>query len=217
MASGALAETAAEAPRKAVEPKRRPGDSAGTESKPVAAGNASVAPASVARAAVEKSKLPGQATAVAAAGSSVATTPSMRSPSTESVTRLMDPNFAAAQSGQPAQLPPARESSAISGAGAEAGPAFAPLSSLRFTKFVEPAGNDGLFDRNSTSGWVVVSFHIDTDGRTDNISVVEASSKARRYEAAAISAVRRWRFEPVIEGGKAVPRQTTVRIRFEPK
>jgi protein TonB len=64
---------------------------------------------------------------------------------------------------------------------------------------------------------VVVSFHIDTDGRTDHVGVIEASPKARRYESAAMAAVRRWRFEPVIEGGRPVERQTTVRIRFEPK
>jgi TonB family protein len=223
--SGDVAQATVDSPSRPSAAKRRSAESAGTQSKPArtpletgsSASSSPVVPPPTERTAAEKPKEALRPTKVAAAGSTAETAPATGTTSGEAIARVMSPELAASPGGKPAELPPTREIPAAGGAGAEAGPAFVQLSTLRFTKFIEPAGNNGLFDRNSVPGWVVVSFHIDTDGRTDHVGVIEASPKARRYESAAMAAVRRWRFEPVIEGGRPVERQTTVRIRFEPK
>jgi protein TonB len=142
--------------------------------------------------------------------------PTDRSPSGESAARLPSPNVAPSASGQPALLPPTPEQPAGNDATGQTGPPFVPLGSLRFTKFVEPTERYGLIARSNTPGWVLVTFRVDTAGRTSGIEVLEAEPKGR-YESEAISAVRRWRFEPFMEDGKPVERQTRVRIRFERK
>lgn len=90
-----------------------------------------------------------------------------------------------------------------------------PLSSLKFTRYVEPA-----FRRRprggEPAGWVELSFVVGTDGRTRKVKVISASP-SDRYESAALAAVKRWRFVPAMEAGRPVERRTAVRLRFLPK
>ncbi len=67
--------------------------------------------------------------------------------------------------------------------------------------------------RSRQSGWVVVSFTVDVEGRTSNIAVVE--SKPRRvFDSAAMDAVRRYRFTPAMSNGVAVATKREQKIEF---
>lgn len=124
---------------------------------------------------------------------------------------LARPDAAPVASGQTAMLPPAAATPPGNTASAEAGPAAIDFAKLRIRKYVEPRNRP---DRAKVPGWVSVAFHVDRDGSTSHVSVVDAEPKGR-YDADVLAAVGTWRFEPVIEAGKPVERQTTVRIRFE--
>lgn len=64
-------------------------------------------------------------------------------------------------------------------------------------------------------GWVELKFTISPVGTVQD-PVVTASSPAYIFDRAALQAVRKWRYNPKIENGVAVPRHgVQVRLRFE--
>jgi protein TonB len=67
--------------------------------------------------------------------------------------------------------------------------------------------------RSRQSGWVIVSFTILPNGRTDNVTVV--SSQPRRvFDRAAMEAVNRYRFTPAMKDGVAVSSVRSQKIEF---
>jgi protein TonB len=64
------------------------------------------------------------------------------------------------------------------------------------------------------SGFVIVKFDIGENGRVDNVAVVE-SAPAGVFDDAALTAVRKWVYEPRKENGVAVASQSKARIVFE--
>jgi len=71
-------------------------------------------------------------------------------------------------------------------------------------------------ERQNISGWVDVEFTVAPDGATQDL-VVRGAEPLRMFDQAAIDAVKRWRFEPVMRDGVAVAQRAAVRIRFEVK
>jgi TonB family protein len=71
-------------------------------------------------------------------------------------------------------------------------------------------------ERLSISGWVDVEFTVAPDGSTQDL-VVRGAEPQRMFDQAAIDAVKRWRFEPIMRDGAAVAQRAAVRIRFELK
>ena len=71
-------------------------------------------------------------------------------------------------------------------------------------------------ERLGLSGWVDVEFTIAPNGTTQDL-VVRNAQPLRTFDEAAVDAVKRWRFEPVMRDGAAVPQRAAVRIRFELK
>ncbi|MGD8109465.1 TonB family protein [Vibrio sp. TRT 21S02] len=64
-------------------------------------------------------------------------------------------------------------------------------------------------------GFVTLSFTIDETGRPVDVEVVDAKPR-RFFERDAIRALRRWKYQPQIEEGKAVARQgQTVTLEFK--
>jgi TonB family protein len=88
-----------------------------------------------------------------------------------------------------------------------------PFETLILQRFVEPEYPRRAAVRNR-SGWVEVEFTVNRDGRTQDARVIAAEPR-NRFDAAALAAVRRWRFEPG-EGYEESAR-TRVRLRFEPE
>jgi TonB family protein len=71
-------------------------------------------------------------------------------------------------------------------------------------------------ERQGLSGWVDVEFTVTPTGTTQDL-VVRGSQPQRTFDQAAIEAVKRWRFEPVMRNGAPVPQRAAVRIRFQLK
>jgi protein TonB len=67
--------------------------------------------------------------------------------------------------------------------------------------------------RRGLEGWVEVEFTIATDGSTQDLAVRDALHR-EVFEKAALDSVRRWRFEPVMRDGQAVPQRAVLRVRF---
>ncbi len=67
--------------------------------------------------------------------------------------------------------------------------------------------------RNKEEGTVALSLLLGTDGRVAEISVSSSSGFAR-LDKAALEAVRKWRWSPVMRGGEAVQVRGTVKIPF---
>jgi periplasmic protein TonB len=67
--------------------------------------------------------------------------------------------------------------------------------------------------QNKIEGWVEISYTVGTDGSVSNIKIVNAAP-ARTFEASASRAVSRLRYQPVIQGGKAISVGTQLRIVY---
>ena len=88
-----------------------------------------------------------------------------------------------------------------------------PLSSLEFTRFVEPK-----YPRRTsvarTSGWVELRFRVNEQGHVDDVLVVN-SEPPKIFDGAATRAVSRWRFKPNLVNGTPTASYSGVRLRFE--
>lgn len=84
--------------------------------------------------------------------------------------------------------------------------------SLRQTRKVDP-DYPSLARERGTSGWVDVEFTVRSDGTVSDVTVAGAEP-AGVFEQAALSAVRKWRYEPVQRNGQAVDQRAKLRIRF---
>jgi len=65
------------------------------------------------------------------------------------------------------------------------------------------------------SGFVIVKFDIGENGRVANVEVVESSPRGT-FDDAALTAVRKWIYEPRKENGVAVSSQAKARLVFDP-
>ncbi len=69
--------------------------------------------------------------------------------------------------------------------------------------------------RKGREGWVLVEFTITPTGRTENVVVVDADPK-RVFNNAVLRAIKRWKYQPKLVGGKAVAQHNMREvIRFE--
>lgn len=84
--------------------------------------------------------------------------------------------------------------------------------SLQRLEYVAPKFPSNTRNRN-VNGWVELEFTVKTDGSTGDI-VVTNSSPRKTFDAAAMNAVREWRYKPVQRDGQAVEQRAAVRIRF---
>lgn len=67
--------------------------------------------------------------------------------------------------------------------------------------------------QSNIEGWVELAYSVGADGSVSNIKVLN-SSPARTFDASASRAVSRLRYQPVIQGGKAISVGTQVRIVY---
>jgi len=67
--------------------------------------------------------------------------------------------------------------------------------------------------QTSIEGWVEIAYTVAPDGSVTNVKVVNATPP-KVFEASATRAVSRLRYQPVVQGGKAIPVGTQVRIVY---
>jgi protein TonB len=82
----------------------------------------------------------------------------------------------------------------------------------RVTRRVAPDYPDGA-RRRQVEGTVEVEFTVMRDGRVSD-PIVVAADPPDVFDAAAVSAVRRWRYEPRREDGVPVDHRTRARLEF---
>lgn len=70
--------------------------------------------------------------------------------------------------------------------------------------------------RRGERGDVVLQVQVGADGRVDDVEIV-TSSQHRRLDRAAVSAVRRWRFEPAMRDGQPVAGELRIPFSFAPE
>lgn len=86
------------------------------------------------------------------------------------------------------------------------------VSALNRIKYVAPKYPRAA-ERRNLSGWVDVVFTVDTDGLVKDVEV-RGSEPGETFVAAAVRAVEKWQFEPVVEDGQAVEKRAGVRMMF---
>ena len=67
--------------------------------------------------------------------------------------------------------------------------------------------------QNLVSGWVEMEFTVAEDGSVRDVVVIE-SEPGRTFDNAAMSAMRRYRYEPVQRDGVPVEQRARLRMRF---
>jgi len=85
-------------------------------------------------------------------------------------------------------------------------------NSLKRTRSVDPDYPEKARQANA-SGFVDLLYTVRADGTTGDITVVSAEP-AGFFEDAALTAVRKWRYDPVIRDGRPVDQRVRIRIRF---
>jgi TonB family protein len=88
-----------------------------------------------------------------------------------------------------------------------------PISALTRTNYVAPDYPRAAQRRNLT-GTVDLMFTVSTIGTVTDITVLNAEPEGT-FNQAAMKAVSKWRFEPVIENGVALEKRTAVRLNFD--
>lgn len=86
------------------------------------------------------------------------------------------------------------------------------VSSLNRTRYVAPKYPRSAQRRNQV-GWVDVVFTVAMDGSVKDLDI-RNSQPPEVFDVAALRAVEKWEFEPVIEGGVLVERRAGVRMLF---
>jgi protein TonB len=87
-----------------------------------------------------------------------------------------------------------------------------PASSLTRTRYVAPSFPLAARQR-SLEGWVDVRFVVRSDGSVGDAAIMGAEPVGI-FEQAALEAVHRWRYRPIVRDGQAVSQTTRVRVRF---
>ncbi len=86
------------------------------------------------------------------------------------------------------------------------------VSSLTRTRYVAPKYPRSA-ERRNQSGWVDVVFTVDVDGTTKDIEI-RNSEPGDVFVGAAVRAVEKWEFEPVLDNGVPVERRANIRMMF---
>ena len=85
-------------------------------------------------------------------------------------------------------------------------------SSLTRTRYVAPKYPRAA-QRRGESGWVDIVFTVSLDGSVKDVGVRESQPEGT-FDSAAVRAVEKWTFEPVVENGVTVEKRAAVRMMF---
>ena len=94
-----------------------------------------------------------------------------------------------------------------------AAPAFLDSRELEQISLVEPTYPAAAM-RTGQEGWVTLEFTVTETGAVSDPWITDAEP-ADVFDAAAITAVRQWRFKPRVANGRTVAVRSSVTLRFE--
>jgi protein TonB len=95
---------------------------------------------------------------------------------------------------------------------ADAAPSVVLATTLKALRMQEPEYPPRALEQ-LISGWVEMEFTVARDGSVQDI-VVTNSEPRRTFDAAAIAALRRYRYQPVVRNGEVVAQRARLRMRF---
>jgi TonB family protein len=95
---------------------------------------------------------------------------------------------------------------------AAATPAVIAATSLKLLRSVPPDYPQRALEQ-LTSGWVEMEFTVARDGTVKDVIVVNAEPR-RTFDAAATTALKRYRYQPVVRDGETVEQRARMRMRF---
>jgi TonB family protein len=161
------------------------------------------------RQAAEREAAQRRAAEAAAAGSAAIATAAEATPEAAAAAADTDAGNSAEPVAEESAAPPPAESAATIPVRDQAPVA---ASSLTRTKYVAPRYPRSA-ERRNISGWVDVVFTVTTSGSVVDIEVV-GSEPGDTFVEAAMRAVEKWEFEPVVEDGRPVDKRAGVRMMF---
>lgn len=119
----------------------------------------------------------------------------------------------ATKAAAPATPTPAAASAASPAAAAA--PQIVAATSLSLVRSVNPEYPQRALEQ-LVSGWVQLEFTVARDGSVKDI-IVTGSEPVRTFDTAAVAALRRYRYRPVLVNGATVEQRAYLRIRFTAK
>jgi protein TonB len=114
---------------------------------------------------------------------------------------------------QPAEsIPLTTPESAPVASGAPDGTGVVSSARLQTLRRIEPEFPRAAAQQQ-ISGWVELEFTVTTEGNVKD-AVVTASEPRRTFDSAALIAMRRYRYAPVLRDGQPVEQRARLRMRF---
>jgi protein TonB len=95
---------------------------------------------------------------------------------------------------------------------AAAAPAVVPSTALKLVRSAAAEFPQRALEM-LVSGWVEMEFTVARDGSVKDIAVTNSEPK-RTFDAAAVAALRRYRYQPVVRNGETVEQRAKMRMRF---
>jgi protein TonB len=95
---------------------------------------------------------------------------------------------------------------------AEAAPSVVAATTLKVLRTENPEYPQRALEQ-LVSGWVEMEFTVARDGSVQDI-VVTNSEPRRTFDSAAVAALRRYRYQPVVRNGEVVAQRAKLRMRF---
>ena len=111
----------------------------------------------------------------------------------------------------PATAAPEAQAPAPQGAPAHANN-IVSAATLERLRYVAPE-YPGRARASGTTGWVDLAFDVEADGSVTHVAVLGSDPKDV-FDAAAVAALRRWRYQPAERDGQPVVQRAQLRIRF---
>ena len=95
---------------------------------------------------------------------------------------------------------------------ASAAPSVVAAATLKLLRSAPPEYPQRALE-DLVSGWVEMEFTVGRDGSVKDITVVNAEPR-RTFDAAALAALKRYRYQPVVRDGETVEQRARMRMRF---
>jgi protein TonB len=95
---------------------------------------------------------------------------------------------------------------------ADAAPSVVLATTLKAVRTQEPDYPPRALEQ-LVSGWVEMEFTVARDGSVQDITVTNSEPR-RTFDAAAVAAMRRYRYQPVVRNGEVVAQRARLRMRF---
>jgi protein TonB len=119
---------------------------------------------------------------------------------------------AAAKAAPPPPQPAAEPVAAAAANSTEKQNTVVSESTLQRISKVDPNYPQRALDQ-LVSGWVELQFTVAIDGSVQDVVVMDSQPHVT-FDKSAMAALRRWRYQPVVRDGVAVPQRAVVRMRF---